>query len=257
MMAIACAIAVCAGTAFAANITTIEGDSSGALVTLDSNPVITAIGSMPGSGDGYTYTNYAILAQDSTGSVELFGHLPTGSPTPAVGDTINVAGTFSPYNSIPEIETLTSFSVTGTAPVPAPLPITVAQLQGEPDDTILGYYLSLSGVTITPDTGDGSPNPVPGSFPTHSNGDYYVNDSLGNQVVMYQYASSYSAAGSLGGTVIPTGPVNVTGTIDYYAPDSEVEFIPFSVTAVPEPASASLLILGGAALIARRRGRRV
>jgi hypothetical protein len=252
IMAIACAVAACATTAFAANITTIEGDSTAALVTLDSNPVITAIGSMPGSGDGYTYTRYAILAQDSTGSIDLFGALPSGSPTPAVGDTVSAAGTFSPFDSIPEIGTLTSFSVTGTAPVPAPLVVTPSQLQGIPDDTILGYYVTLNNVLITQET---TSDPVPGSFPTHALGTYTLTDLQGNNpVTMFQYASSYSTAGALGGTVVPTGPVNITGTVDVF--DNAVEFIPFSVTAVPEPASASLLILGGAALVARRRARR-
>jgi hypothetical protein len=94
--------------AFASTIAQIETQSSGTLVALDSNPVITVIGSAPGSADGYTYTNYAIIAADATGAIDLFGHLPAGDTyIPTVGDEITAAGTYSPFDSIPEI-TLTS-----------------------------------------------------------------------------------------------------------------------------------------------------
>ena len=70
---------VSATPTFASTIAQIEAQASGTSVVLDSNPVITAIGSAPGTGDGYTYTNYAILAGDATGSLDLFGHLPAGT----------------------------------------------------------------------------------------------------------------------------------------------------------------------------------
>ena len=106
---------------FAATIAQIEAQASGTLVVLDSNPVITAIGSAPGAGDGYTYTNYAILAQDATGSLDVFGRLPAGTTyAPSVGDVIRIAGSYSPFNSIPEIATLTSIAkVSSSNVVPA------------------------------------------------------------------------------------------------------------------------------------------
>ena len=89
------------GNAAASTIAQVETFAGGTAATLDQNPVITYIASQPGTGDGYTYTNYAILANDGTGSIDLFGSLPTGSPyVPAVGDAITVSGTYSPFNSI-------------------------------------------------------------------------------------------------------------------------------------------------------------
>jgi hypothetical protein len=246
----AAVLGVTVGTSRAANIATIEGLASGTATTLDSNPVITAIGSMPGSGDGYTYTNYAILAQDSTGSLDLFGHLPSGDTyVPTVGDTVTASGKFSPFDSIPEIGTLTALSKTGTAPVPAPLVVTPAELQVTPTNAILGFYVTLNDVLIKPQTGT---DPVPGSFPVHANGSYTMTDASGNNPVsLFQFASSYLTAGALGGTVIPTGPVDITGLVDAFSGAAEV--VPFSVTAVPEPTSLSLLALGGIALLNRRK----
>jgi hypothetical protein len=244
--------------AMAANIATIESQASGTPATLDSNPVVTALGSVAGTAlDGYTYTNNAILAQDSTGSLELFGHLPSGSTyTPAVGDTVTASGTYSPFNSIPEIGTLTALSKTGTATVPAPMVLTVKQVSGQTlTNSVLGYYVAFNNVLIEEDTALTTPNPVPGNFPTHANGTYTLYDASDTSqsfpLTMFQYASSYSAAGALGGTVIPTGPVDLTGTLDLFS--SGPEFIPFSVTAVPEPTSLSLLGVGGLLLARRRR----
>ncbi len=125
-----------ASSVFADSASTILGDSSGTLVSYDggsgSAPVITAILSAPGTVDGYTYTKYAILAQDSTGSLDIFGTLPSGTTfTPAVGDAINVNGTYSPFDSIPEVASLTSLSLisTGNA-ISSPSVTTIPTLLG-------------------------------------------------------------------------------------------------------------------------------
>jgi hypothetical protein len=105
---------------FASTIAQIETQPSGTPVTLDSHPVITVIGSAPGAADGYTYNNYAIIAQDATGSIDLFGHLPTGDPyIPSVGDEVEAAGTYSPFDSIPEIATLTSLTKVSGGKLPS------------------------------------------------------------------------------------------------------------------------------------------
>jgi hypothetical protein len=239
-----------AAPTLASNISEIEGMASGTAVMLDSNPVVTALGSVPGSGDGYTYSNYAIFAQDNTGGVDLFGHLPTGDTyVPAVGDDIGAAGTYSPFDSIPEIATLTSLTqVSSGNTVPAPLVVTLPQLVS-PTNSILGYVVQLNNVLITQQN---SGNPVPGSFPHHANGTYTLTDSMGNNpTTLFQWASSYSTAGALGGTAVPTGLVNIVGTVDSF--DGTTEVIPFSITQAPEPASVGMLGIGGLGLLRRRR----
>jgi hypothetical protein len=238
----------------AATIAQIEGQPSGTALTLDSNPVITVIGSAPGMADGYTYTNYAIIAQDATGSIDLFGHLPTGDTyIPSVGDKIGAAGTYSPFDSIPEIASLTSLTqVSSGNPVPAAIPVTTSQLAGITSSSYnyLGHYLSLQNVEFSG---------ASGTFPTHANGTYTVTDLAGNNpLTVFQWASSYSTAGALGGTPVPTGAVDINGIVDIF--QGAPEFVPFSITPVaasaPEPASMGLL-LGGSALLfwlRRRRG---
>lgn len=103
----------CATSGFASTIATVEGQASGTAATIGdvSNPVITYIAAQPGTGDGYTYANYALLVSDGTGSVDVFGHLPSGSTyVPTVGDAVSLSGAFSPFNGIPEIATLTAIS---------------------------------------------------------------------------------------------------------------------------------------------------
>jgi hypothetical protein len=246
--------AAVAAPAFASNIATIDQDASGTAVTLDSNPVITAVLSAPNTVavDGYTYSNYAILANDGTGSVELFGHLPTGSTyVPTVGDAISVSGTFSPFDGIPEIETLTSIApVSSGNPVPSPVPVTIEQIQTSPTyndptgpNNYAGYLTSLSDVEF-------SKLPASGLFPTHSTLSLALTDGT-DTVTAFFWPSSYSSVAPLGGTAIPTGPVNVIGFEDVF--DSATEFVPISITSVPEPMSMSILGLGGMALLARRR----
>ena len=236
-----------ATSASADTVAQIEAQPSGTSVTLNSNPVINAIGSMPGSADGYTYTNYAILVADSTGSLDLFGHLPTGTTyVPSIGDAVGAAGTYDPFDAIPEISSLTSITkVSSGNPVPAAIPITTAQLADitPASYNYLGHYLMLQNVEFSG---------ASGYFPVHSNGTYTLTDVSGNNpLTLYQWASSYSTAGALGGSPVPTGPVDIYGTVDLF--DGSPEFIPFSIT-VPEPASIGLLLAGIAVLV--RLGRR-
>lgn len=233
--------------AFAATISQIEAQPTGTSVILDSNPVITAIGSAPGTIDGYTYTNYAILAADTTGSVDLFGHLPAGTTyVPAMGDAISAAGTYSPFDAIPEIATLTSITkVSSGNATPAAISVTTAQLAAITPTSynLLGHYLMLQNVEFSG---------ASGNFPTHANGTYTVTDLSGhNPLTLYQWASSYSTAGALGGTPVPTGVVDIYGMVDLF--DGAPEFIPFSITPVaasaPEPASIGLLLAGIAVLL--------
>lgn len=186
---------------FASTVAQIEAQASGTLVTLDSNPVITAIGSAPGSLDGYTYTNYAILAADLTGSVDLFGHLPAGTTyVPSIGDALGAAGTYGPFDAIPEISSLTSLTkISSGNAVAAAIPVAIAQMTSITSTSYnyLGYYLELQNVEFSNASGD---------FPVHANGTYTVTSLSGqNPLILYQWASSYSVA-------LPCQPVQSTFT---------------------------------------------
>lgn len=240
----------------ASTIASIEGDASGTVgvslgTSSDPIAVVTAIGSVAGAAlDGYSYTNWAIIADDGTASLELFGHFPAGdSYSPTVGDGITATGTYSPFNDIPEVDALTAISATSTGnTVPAPLTVTVPQLAAlqlaTPNYGILGYLITVDDVTLSGAT----------TFKTHANTTLTATDSSSNTVTVFQYASSYSAAGAFGGLPVPTGPVDLTGIADVFS--TGPEFIPFAITpyvAVPEPTSLSLIAMGGLALLNRRR----
>jgi PEP-CTERM motif len=253
-------ICVVAENLKASTIAAVEAQASGSAATLDSNPVITSIAAQPGSGDGYTYTNYSFLVKDGTGSMDVFGHLPSGSTyVPTVGDAISVTGTFSPFNGIPEIGTMTAISQVSTGnAVPSPTIVTIPQLLAvttTQDPTIEAYVVQLNNVTFV------SP---PASFPVHANQSLTATDGTNSLTVFCQF-STYSVEDPLAGTAVPTGPVDITGIIDAFGGTyngspvgGTAELIPFTITPVPEPTSLMLSMLafgglGGFALL-RRRG---
>ena len=241
---------------FASTIATVESDASGTLATLDQDPVITYIAAQPGTGDGYTYTNYAILANDGTGSIDLFGHLPSGSTyVPTVGDAISVSGTFSPFNGIPEIR----YCMTAIAPisagnsVPGPIGVTIPELKAVSTSenlAIEGYLVELDNVTLVG---------PPATYPVHATATLMATDGTNNLTVFFQ-PSTYSISNYLAGTAVPTGPVDITGIIDSFGGTyngspvgGTPELIPFTITAVPEPASIALLGLATIASMTTRR----
>jgi hypothetical protein len=227
-------------TAFAQTAAQIEALATGTAVTYD-NATVTAVLSQAGTtSDGYTYGNWAFLANDGTGSLEIFGHLPTGSTyVPTVGDNVAISGSYSPYSGIPEIATLTAISVNSSGNVvPGPTLTTIPTLTGSvaslPDDPSIGaQLLTLDNVTLSGLT----------TFLTHSNATVTITDGSGNTMPLYQWASSYSAAGAFGGETVPTGEVDITGFTEVHS--GTAEFIPVSITSVPEPSSLALLGLGG------------
>jgi PKD repeat protein len=215
------------------NIATIEGYSTGTVVTLDSSPVITAIASQGGgyTVNGHTYNSWVIFAQDSTGSIDLYGTLP-GSYTPAVGDAVSAAGTYSPYHQIPEIASLSNLTQVSTGnSVPTPPVFTIPQLTASTTipESQAGYVLQLTNVTIYTDSA--ATIPASGNFP-NSNTAFYVKDSSGNIMTMYFWVTFESVDGAMIGTPIPTGPVNITGHVEVY-PGLPVEIVPLAFTAVP------------------------
>jgi len=254
-----------AAPAFGSTIASVETQPTGTVgvsigTPTDPAAVITLIASQGGGTklDGYTYNNWAILANDGTGSIDLFGALPAGTtePTPTAGDAVSATGTYSPFDGIPEIGSMTALTnVSSGNPVPAPLTTTIPQINQTastnpiPNNGINEYLLTLDNVTIL---GSGGTPLSPGqTFPTHATGTYQLTDGT-NTLIMFDWASSYSLCGMLGGTVIPQGPVDITGIADVFSPNAE--FVPFFITPVPEPASVGLLAMGGLMLL-KRRGR--
>ncbi len=238
----------------------IEGGTDSNPVTYDNAsgayPVVTTILSSPvGSLDGYTYSTYAFLAQDATGSIDMFYKTSAyNGYSPTLGDSIQVTGTYSPFDGIPEITT-PSLAITQTSPGTSPgatvatipnLNINLAQYTADNNlaGSYAGYYVQVNDVTINGGAG--------GTWPTHANLTGTITDQNNNSMVMFFWASSYSTDGAMGGTPIPSGPVDMDGFVDFFTGTStagttgEAEFVPTSVTAlVPEPSVMSLCGLGG------------
>jgi hypothetical protein len=193
--------------ALASNIATIEAQSSGTLVTLDSSPVITAILSQPGTFGGQTYTGWSFLAQDSSGSIDIYGF--TGRDyTPTVGDTISVSGTYSPFHQIPEITNVTAISASSSGGIPAaPVIETISQLNvGTLPQSVAGYLVEVDNVTISG---------ASGSFPA-GNLSLTITDSGNNSMVLYYWYTSFSTCGAMSGTPLLTGPVDIIGFASVY-----------------------------------------
>ncbi len=237
------ALGALAGNAMAASVAQVEALPTGtAGATLDQNPIITAILSQPGTVNGRTYTNYAVLANDGTGSLDVFGHLPAGNTyVPTVGDAITATGTYSPFDGIPELASLTAISqVSSGNAVPAIGTSTIPTLNnGTPPLSVVEYLWNLNNVTIS----SGVNTLTPGETFGATNVSLTVTDSSSNSMVMYYWPTSYSTVNAnLNGSVIPTGPVDATGFVSTF--DGVAEFNVVSITPVPEPASIVLFAMG-------------
>lgn len=252
-------------------------------------PIVTAIGSQPGFYGGHTFTGWAVLDQDQTGSMELFvsqGTLtnlvgtptndsttpPYGTPTTSisVGMALNVRGAYSPFDGIPEITFNTTpasnhyiaATSVGNA-LPTPPVFTISGLQsgtGNGSDiltnpAIAGMYLEIQDVTISPTAGNAT-NAFATVFPkdisgqnTVANESYIITDGGGSTLELFDWTTSYSTCAAMGGSAVPTGPVDIYG---FY--DSFNEFVPLSI--VPEPSTfmlAGVGLIGGLLAMRRRR----
>ena len=241
--------------------TATPGSTIGNTTAGDPPAIINFIESQPGSVDGYTYTNWAFLTNDGTGSLDIFGHLPAVNtePTPTVGDAISATGTYSLFDGFPELSSLTALSnVSSGNAVASPTVVTIPQLiavGANPNYSgIQEFVLSLNNVWIEQQN---ATNTVPGNFPTHANGTYTLygggNYDAAHTMEMFQWASSYSTAAAFGGTPVPTGLVDMTGFVSIFG--GNAQFTPFTITAapVPEPVSTGLMAVGCVAMLMRRR----
>jgi hypothetical protein len=233
-------------------------------------PIVTTVLSHPGTLDGYTYGNWAYLAADNTGSIDVFysstaaGPIANYTSGPTVGDTILAQGTYTMFDGIPELENnaVQAINVFGpgsqgnspyyASPVLTTIPtINVgtnghglnAAVQG--GRSLAGAYLQLNNVTIS---GAGA------NWAVHANTTGTITDSGGNSMIMFLWASSYITCGAIAasGGPVPTGLVDMTGFVDDFynstatVPYSYAEFVPTSITVVPEPSAMGLCGLGSA-----------
>jgi len=225
--------------------------------TLDSDAVVTAVLSRPGTVNGFTYTNDAILVQDKTGSLEIFAGLSGLGYTPAVGDQITATGTYTTFGQIPELTSVTEVSRFSSGNAAAgPVTATIPDLNhttmplGAPAPPAVGEYLfTLNDVTIT-----GAPATTWGHGATGSaaNESMTITDGNGNSMTLFYWPSSYSVDGEFYGTAIPTGPVNITGFVSVFG---NAQFTPVSITPAPEPGCFAILGVSGAMLVCARQRR--
>jgi PEP-CTERM motif len=267
------------GNANAASVGAVESGPNGAAVTVGNVPVdptlvISAILSNPTLSpvNGFSYSSWAFLANDGTGSVDIFGKMPLGSSyIPTVGDDITASGTYSnAFSQIPELSSLTSIGASASGqPYPGPAPNTIPTLNVSPQtygaSGTAEFLWNLNNVTISSGTGSTPTILTPGetwgnsATGTAANMTLTVSDGT-NSMTLFYWPTSYSSDAAFYGQTIPQGtPVNITGFTDVFtsAGVSTPEFVPYLITPVPEP---SAFVLGGLSLVGLlgvRKARRV
>ena len=251
--------------------------SSGAYVVYDdfantgSFPVITAIGSQPGTFGGHSYSGWSVFVQDSTGSLDLFTSAVTlttltanAGATLSVGDALKIGAPFSPFHQIPEIAPASTLSATnyitkvstGNTVPTAPI-FTVNQIAAvgstlSNNINIAGFYLEIQNVTITGT--NGFTTNLPGWTNDFTKETFTVTDNTGS-MTMFDWTTSYSACTMLSNT--PIGVANQYNAFGFvsYNTGGPLEFTPLSLVAVPEPSTILLAGSGLLGLLVLRRRR--
>ncbi len=246
--------AACVGStnAKASSIAAAQLTASGTAITLDQNPVVSAVLSVPGTFNGVATTRYIFLVDDGTGSQDVFatpvaGTL-VGGYVPAVGDQLTISGPNSPFNGIPEMGTPTAITkISSGNSVPAPLVQTIPSMAGyttqptagNPFPSFAGHLVTVENVAVS--------SLISGNYGT-TNVSVTLTDGASNTLTGFYNPTTYSYPNSanlpntqnLFGTPIARGPVNVTGVIQLFS--GAPELLIMSITpAVPEPATCTLL----------------
>ncbi len=161
LSAVGLAAALSATPAWASDIAQVEGLTTAAgNVTIDSNAVITAILSQPGTvgvspNPTHTYTGWSFLVQDGTGSMDVYASqsvLTSLGYTPTVGDTITLTTTISPFHQIPETGTVSAISLvsSNSGYTATPLVVTIPQANvATLPYSSAGYLVQFNDVTIS------------------------------------------------------------------------------------------------------------
>lgn len=246
------------------------------------DPVVSYIVSRPGTYGGHTYASWSFLLNDGTGGLDIYGLSSTASYTPTLRDGLDVKGTYSPYNQMPEVGTITSITQTSTGnPLPANVTSfgvnsptggssTIAGLlydlhtysQGSGTNQILPndvgtQLVELDNVNVTVDTSHPTTDVTFNNTEAAGNQTGSISDGTGT-LTMYYWTSSYSVPLINLGGYTPVGPQDVFGIIDNYN-GTQPEFIPMAMHAaatVPEPGTLALLGAGlavAAAAFIRRK----
>lgn len=247
-------------------------------------PIVNAIGSQPGVYGGHTFTYWAVLAQDSTGSMDedvSTSQLNTlsrnngntyGTPLTSfsVGTAFSSYEAWVPFHQIPEVTPYPSDTNIAGANPPNPYitlqgtgstaPATVTTIStvlglgnGVTNNlTLAGTYVEIKNVTISGSTGSYS-----STFPAYLSNiaaeTYTISDGSTN-MAFFDWTTSYSVDAAMGGSAVPTGPVNVYGFLSVNPGAPNAEFVPLAI--VPEPSAFVLAGMGLLGLLAIRRSRR-
>ncbi|HTV48218.1 MAG TPA: PEP-CTERM sorting domain-containing protein [Phycisphaerae bacterium] len=212
------------------------------------------------NGSGSTYKEWSFIVSDGTGSTDIYGALPSYSVAPAAGDTVEISGTFAPFDGNPEIEgsssgspysftggPTSSFTILSTNPsyTNTPPVVTIPEIDtNNGSDTIWAgtpvpngpanawYLFTLDNVYLTG---------VASGITTWGATDvtYEVHDNSNNKMTLFYYPKDYSVANEnlYSAPIANNTEMDITGYVDYFS--SGDEFVPISATEVTPPSGGA------------------
>ena len=281
MVVTAAAMTVPAAHAFAAVQTIADASATptGTTVTVNNARVSAILDISPG------FNNETYALQDSTGGTLAFRFALSGARDPGyhpnAGDLVNVTATNSPFGGNNELSgtagpaPIVTFVSSGTA---TPDAISVLNMNN-PDGIDSGFDgsgMPLDGVLVmlhnvkfdASGTIDGHETTSLGAYTVYDPSLVYVDpitgipaDPASIKTTIFFYKSYDYVGPAFDGQTLPTGLVDIVGVVTKFAAaPGGYEIYPLSISGltavpppVPEPASLSLIALGAAALLRRRR----